>query len=263
MSKYVGCAINGCLDIKSSRHRFPNPHKQPERFKKWIIVSGNAMLFELDPDKVYSNRRVCHVHFQESDITSNQFIARDSIPSLRLPQPLELPLQENIDPTESSTLDKGVSEPASSASHFDKLISLPCPSSQTANNPEVSIEKDVAEPMLIKRRKITYRGQLSNTECGNKANIMQTVRTLKKQSYVLRKRNFTLRQRFRKAKQMFLNNPLCGYNNLNPVLLNFCRSQLNLAKYNKRGRRYSVQDKLFALSLYKQSGRSYRFLTFN
>jgi hypothetical protein len=43
--------------------------------------------------------------------------------------------------------------------------------------------------------------------------------------------------------------------------MNFFLSQKRTQKYKPRGRRFTVGDKILALSIYKQSGRSYRFLS--
>ncbi|XP_071053657.1 uncharacterized protein [Onthophagus taurus] len=112
-----------------------------------------------------------------------------------------------------------------------------------------------------KRKMISYLQRLSSKPQIGNPNVMNNLRKLKRQTIALRNRNCSLKARLHKANEMLKNNPLHFFDNINPTVLNFCKSQLKFSKYKPRGRRYSMQDKLFALSLYKQSGRSYRFLS--
>lgn len=48
---------------------------------------------------------------------------------------------------------------------------------------------------------------------------------------------------------------------VNSDTFNFIISQLKLQKYKPKGRRFTMQDKVFGLSLYKQSPKGYRLLS--
>jgi hypothetical protein len=48
---------------------------------------------------------------------------------------------------------------------------------------------------------------------------------------------------------------------VNEIIADFFLSQLRTQKYKPRGRRFTVNDKILALSIYKHSGRGYRFLS--
>lgn len=48
---------------------------------------------------------------------------------------------------------------------------------------------------------------------------------------------------------------------VNQTTLNFFMSQQRTQKHKPRGRRFTLDDKIFALSLYKQSGKGYRYLS--
>ena len=85
MNRYTTCAVPGCEDRKSSRHRFPNPVKDRERFNLWIEVLANPKLVQMDPTRVFDNFRVCHQHFTINDKSSNMFLKRTAIPSQNLP----------------------------------------------------------------------------------------------------------------------------------------------------------------------------------
>ncbi|KAK4882413.1 hypothetical protein RN001_005732 [Aquatica leii] len=85
MVLYRHCAILGCKDKTSTRHRFPNPKKDKNRYDECIRICGNAKLVTLNPATVYLSQRVCHIHFQKSDYASNMYIKRTSLPTLHIP----------------------------------------------------------------------------------------------------------------------------------------------------------------------------------
>ncbi|KAF5306098.1 hypothetical protein FQA39_LY09076 [Lamprigera yunnana] len=85
MSSYVPCAVAGCDDRKSSRHRFPNPEKNKSRFDTWISLIANSKPVNLQPLEVYTNYRVCHQHFTMDDKSSNMYLKRTAVPSQKLP----------------------------------------------------------------------------------------------------------------------------------------------------------------------------------
>ncbi|KAF5278919.1 hypothetical protein FQR65_LT15494 [Abscondita terminalis] len=85
MVRYRRCAIVGCTDKTSTRHRFPNPEKDKTRYDEWIRICGNPKLLNLSPATVYLSQRVCHTHFPESDRTSNMYIKKTSLPILHVP----------------------------------------------------------------------------------------------------------------------------------------------------------------------------------
>ncbi|CAH0549639.1 unnamed protein product [Brassicogethes aeneus] len=79
------CAVIGCDDKDSHRHRFPNPKKSEDLFKKWIDLSGRLSFHSLNPELVYRSRRVCHRHFREEDRATNMYLKNGTIPMLHLP----------------------------------------------------------------------------------------------------------------------------------------------------------------------------------
>lgn len=97
MVKYRKCAVLNCEDRQSHRHRFPNPDKNLELFKKWVEECGNKSLINVDPGLIYRSHRVCHVHFRECDRSTNMYLLKGSIPCLFLSTP-----PDNIPPTISS-----------------------------------------------------------------------------------------------------------------------------------------------------------------
>lgn len=84
---YRTCDVRGCSDKSSPRHRFPNPHKNPERYQKWLDLVDNPVLKSKDPDLVFRSHRICHIHFKLEDRSTNWFLQKTAVPSLYLPQP--------------------------------------------------------------------------------------------------------------------------------------------------------------------------------
>ena len=79
------CAVVGCNDLDSHRHRFPNPAKNKDLFQRWIQLTGDVSLYSLSPSLVYSSCRVCHRHFRDEDRATNMYLKKGSVPMLHLP----------------------------------------------------------------------------------------------------------------------------------------------------------------------------------
>ncbi|KAK5648039.1 hypothetical protein RI129_002931 [Pyrocoelia pectoralis] len=111
---YRRCQVLNCADRTSSRHRFPNPHLNRNRFNEWIRLCGNLKLVNMDPDLIFQSHRVCHQYFTSQDITS--------VPSQRMPKPLGNISQKGVYPV-TSCFDVLIAQPI-----FDntiKPVSLP------------------------------------------------------------------------------------------------------------------------------------------
>ncbi|KAK5648071.1 hypothetical protein RI129_002963 [Pyrocoelia pectoralis] len=81
----IYCTVEGCWDSKESKHRFPNSNIYPELFRKWLDLCNKKALFDLPPNLVYSNYRVCRLHFAEEDFGRNNRLLKTAYPKLRLP----------------------------------------------------------------------------------------------------------------------------------------------------------------------------------
>jgi hypothetical protein len=91
MVRYRKCAVTGCKDKNSTRHRFPNPKKYQELFRKWVEACYNPALRKLDPANIYNSHRVCHIHFSPEYHASNMYLRKGlATPSLNLPEEISL-----------------------------------------------------------------------------------------------------------------------------------------------------------------------------
>lgn len=85
MSRIISCAVKGCLDMTSIRHRFPRADQEPEKFQVWIKALGNQQVVDMDPQAVYVRQRICQRHFAQKYLTWNNRLMRTAYPELFLP----------------------------------------------------------------------------------------------------------------------------------------------------------------------------------
>lgn len=81
----IQCAVKDCDSSGSSKHRFPNPCKDPNRFNRWVLLCGNEKLLKIPKQKIYTNCRVCSNHFVGSNFSLNKTLFKNVVPSLKLP----------------------------------------------------------------------------------------------------------------------------------------------------------------------------------
>ncbi|ENN71032.1 hypothetical protein YQE_12431, partial [Dendroctonus ponderosae] len=80
------CAgVDGCWKSSASKHQFPNPVKNKELCDEWICLTGNKRLLEMTTEKIFSNCRVCSLHFKSEDFGPNRRLKRGVKPSQNLP----------------------------------------------------------------------------------------------------------------------------------------------------------------------------------
>lgn len=130
MARYRSCSIRGCEDKRSSRHSFPNPKKFPQLFEQWLLACDNHNLNDLSPQAIYLTKKICHLHFNKSDIlSSDMLLKKNAVPTLNLPK-TETDVIQSIEGKET----------------------IPCPSCSTelpsteTEIDESAIEKSLAAP---------------------------------------------------------------------------------------------------------------------
>lgn len=76
-------------------HRFPNPRVYMKNFDKWVKIIGDD-LHTMDPNVVYSKKRVCSVHFTENDGSpGTNRLKCNVVPTLHMPIPSSNPDAKN------------------------------------------------------------------------------------------------------------------------------------------------------------------------
>lgn len=90
--------------------------------------------------------------------------------------------------------------------------------------------------------------------------LHQAIVDLKNTLSVVKKRHLNIKQRLKKA-DTFINKHNLMMSNLNDITQKFFKNQLKSQSVSPRGRRFTLDDKLFALSLYKSSAKAYRVMS--
>ncbi|CAH0406564.1 unnamed protein product [Chilo suppressalis] len=126
----------------------------------------------------------------------------------------------------------------------DSSTNLPGPSSRTSCQSKALIKNSGLKKRFVKKVKdLTPTAQA----------IYKEYRKAKQQKVMLKRANRALKFSKEKAFQKLTNN-------MNPYAKQILEMQINLCTKKKKGYRFSLQEKLIALSVLKQSPKGYRFL---
>lgn len=90
--------------------------------------------------------------------------------------------------------------------------------------------------------------------------LHQAVVDYKKTISVLNRRHLITKKKLMKANNFIKEHGLL-IEKMNKTSINFFKTQISAQSVSPRGRRFSIDDKIFALSLYKCSAKSYRLLS--
>ncbi|KAI4463136.1 thap domain-containing protein 9 [Holotrichia oblita] len=238
------CVIKKCFAVKyGSRHCFPNPAKNMEMFKKWIKYCDDEIR-SLPPENVYQNRRVCRNHFINDQFGSNNRLLSSAYPVLNIPM-LSVPSAINNKITDNMTM-----QPTT----FYNIEIEPSvgPSKESEMHIYASTPKRsgiLADIDLTRQKDLTRK-------------LYRKLNIEKRKTTALRRLTKSLKIRLRKADQYAKSKVFEKmYSKLGLIRTRFFESQLANANRASKGHRFSTKDKLFALALYKQTGRGYKFLS--
>jgi len=117
-------------------------------------------------------------------------------------------------------------------------------------NPVKKIFRGILRDINIKRRTdLTPR----------KVKIYDALKAAKKSSSVLKHRNISMKKRLLHAEKYMENHKL-ALMKLNGITCNFIQSQIKTQSKKAAGWRFTLDEKIFALSLFKKSGKAYKLL---
>lgn len=123
------------------------------------------------------------------------------------------------------------------------------------------IEKPLEHPILTSAT-VPQNEALCKSHPATESLYKKCHQNLKKKAYYYRKKNSKFRQQIREAKKT-LN--LCSFQNVSKYMSHsakiFTKLQMTQSSKRPRGRRFTTDEKILALSLYKQSPKAYRLLT--
>ncbi|XP_063373450.1 uncharacterized protein LOC134661343 [Cydia amplana] len=258
-------------------HKFPCPINEADRFRTWIYsVSGDVL--SLDNQFIHKYRKVCHIHFEEKFINRSGRLSAIAVPTLHLKgmatqtasvqiaSNFQQPLQDdhvpraplmNItnqynaggdDTSRPST--SGMATPTASlkiASNLQEplhyvprapLINITNAAAHDASRPTIS---DHTPP---------YTPQFCSEASSLAKHIKKLTETKDKYAVRLKKAmSLSTNTAFQKAIGKFTT-----------MALLFVMMQFREINKKKMGRRFTKQEKIMALSLYKQGPKAYRWL---
>lgn len=92
--------------------------------------------------------------------------------------------------------------------------------------------------------------------------LYSVTKKLKKQINVIKRKNVTVKQQLKTAKK-FVTSDSCNHlvDRVSETTLKFFQSQIKIQNKKAKGRRYSLDDKILALSIFKTSPKGYKFLS--
>lgn len=130
---------------------------------------------------------------------------------------------------------------------FSEGMSLCQPKQSRKKN---KVKGVLAEMNMCRKSQLTPRKSL----------LYDAVKIYRQKNLVVHKRYTEARTRLKMADKFINTNKksLCG---LNQFTRQFIESQIRMQPQKPRGRRFTIDDKVFALSLFKQSGKAYRTLS--
>ncbi|XP_072403398.1 uncharacterized protein [Diabrotica undecimpunctata] len=253
------CAIMGCEDRNSPRHRFPLPNKFPDRFKMWLETTGNSTLMMKDKQLIYRSERICDVHFADHHRGPNRTLTVFAIPTKRCPIISSSP----VEILTTSGQSKDVNFPSTSAK--DHTYSIPTTVCQSAeiHLPSTSSAVTYETPSTCLQG-ITRKKKFSFTllkELGVNKTKNLTVREAALYNRAKKISNsFSMYKRRNQSKKRFtmeetINNMT---KDLDPHVANFLKLQIKASKFKPKGRRYNLEEKVLGLILQRQSPKSYK-----
>nr|XP_049704773.1 uncharacterized protein LOC126056285 [Helicoverpa armigera] len=276
------CCIPSCassLGTGAVLHAFPNPSSESDKFHTWVV---NAGLAGEDDDYIFRNRRICRLHFEEIYYYPKNRLSKLAVPTLHLSgAPLapassrpELIAFDCIQSTASTSSYSGVvlSAPLGSASSKPEAIVVddiqPTASTSSYSNYITSIaRKPSVIPVPYKLQPTTTK--MCNTDAfkSNQLNyseieLYKSVAKMQVKLNRCKKAKARLVQRLKISRKLTRSQAYkMVTKNLSPAAKTFFYMQIRQSTKHPKGRRFTLDEKILALSLYKPSPKAYRLLS--
>ncbi|CAG4948119.1 unnamed protein product [Colias eurytheme] len=260
------CCVPTCGSDTQILHKFPNPDKDMERFRIWLYRIGGEIL-ALDNAYIYKYRKICHQHFEIQYHTRSKMLSPNAVPSLYLPGfKKSLPLADVTNVAAAYSYTEGISSALPSTSGFTKTVPLA----------DVTTAKDshcCTEEISAALPSSSGKQQTSQIEDRTKLNIQTPKRSTKKHTtndgprlykeiQKLQKKNNSYKQRLKNANNLYNNtafqNALSKFKRLAAI---FTIMQFREIMKPKMGRRFTKEEKIMALSVYKRGPKCYKWLS--
>ncbi|KAJ8706159.1 hypothetical protein PYW07_010936 [Mythimna separata] len=252
---FFGCVIDGPL------HRFPKweyPHT--EKFEQWKSVLDSATQ-ERGNSYIYNSIRICHRHFEDYFKSPSRRLTGNAIPTLNL----TLPRSEQV--MQPQQLKEVVPITSDTLQLEAESTTLPSALPQTQQIVQPSTAQfPVEEPStssFLQFEVDTESRALSNApkkRCSKQDSSSSAVNRLTLKLNKLRQKCRTQSKQIKAAMKCAMSKPfLASIEKLPATAQTFMKLQLKWKK-TPRGRRYTIEEKIMALSILKQSPKAYKLL---
>ncbi|KAJ8725324.1 hypothetical protein PYW08_003507 [Mythimna loreyi] len=239
-------------------HRFPDPKTENlesiQKFSEWkAVLDGPTQ--ERGDKYIYNHIRLCNKHFLESYQLPSRRLTKNAVPTLNLNKVVRVTEQLSpsaigtLDTDEYSTMESAVpSEPSTSATPVQPIDIDMNQTTQSAVTSGPSTSVTPVQPS--RKRKHSYTNNRNS----------KLIEKLKLRLEKLAKKYKDQRKKIQAAKNLSMNGAfLRAIDKLPEEIQIFTKLQLKSAM-KPRGRRFSNQEKIMALTILKQSPKAYRLL---
>ncbi|KAI5641152.1 transposase protein domain-containing protein [Phthorimaea operculella] len=227
------CSVPNCEKSRAENtilHVFPNPDCDLQRFLTWKNAIGGEIT-SMDHNAIFKLRRVCHDHFEEKYYTRSKRLSFNAVPTLHL-----------------SGFSIGIRNPSQNitARVTNQNVEMHQLEQEVTPKPSSSSQKQIDAPLPPKEPIIGQQDPPASK--GNKIKQLQ-----KSKDNALAKLKKALKlsenKTFQKTLQKFT-----------AAAIIFTMLQFREIGKNKLGRRFTKEEKIMALAMYKQGPRAYRWM---
>ncbi|KAB0800837.1 hypothetical protein PPYR_06576 [Photinus pyralis] len=275
------CCVHNCKDQFLPRHRFPNPKHYSELFKRWLMILRPRNYINYTDFEIYNTFRVCERHFEAHNIIagSRRGLKYTAIPTLYLEEiPCSSKQADEILSCSQLNVEQFNLQVPEDESHKSKQemeaeygIEISGSSEQfNQEAPEDTLNKrtqpmEVNSVRVIKKRRLSLLkdvGVTRSSQLDPRANLLYKKLTTWSVKMARMARKITS-YKIRLQKAQLCNSE--GFQKIMSQVNNythqFILSQIRNQERALKCRRYTLEDKILALSLYKASGKGYRLLS--
>ncbi|XP_048002411.1 uncharacterized protein LOC125238954 [Leguminivora glycinivorella] len=224
-------------------HGFPHPERNAELFDSWQSIVGHKVK-ETDPLKIYKNKKICDYHFTPEQKVACHRLIYKAVPSVNFEGVFISPSSINIEHNYCLP-NIGIKENLLQQNNEDI--------SERLHPAEVPSSSKTASDTGHKSSQFLHKESKS---------AQKEIRSLKNKL-----RKSVKQARHYKARLATVSNLLHGSDDMARFTKNMSRSgriftgmQYRQASKKPKGRRYNMEEKVLALSIFKKSPKCYNLL---
>ncbi|XP_060801325.1 transposable element P transposase isoform X2 [Amyelois transitella] len=248
------CAF-GCSSKGTIMHRFPDAKKYPDRFKAWVTLVGGKLVTETDFEH-FKKKMVCDKHFTQNDKNRNHRLNNSAIPSLYLSG---TPMNESESASDQVTVEETTPTLCSTTTHSEILLPDNIGSRHQFSIAEY-VQTEHNYSVISKSRDDSRKVPLKESVRRTSKVFQKDIRMLRLEISRLRKKTTTFKARLANAEKLAENTAFQQVaEKMSSTSQLFMHMQLQNVKKSK-GRRFTIEEKVLCLSLFKKSPKCYKLL---